>query len=258
MAILEAISDSSKEVLHVLSSFSESSVAVMPHSTPVGAAARLSLYLLYRFLSSGMASDTEAQKNPVAPSFSSSLARVQQHDGSAQVSLSPPQPRLTLSPEGKCAVASPAKMKKGKQREGGGPNKAKALSAASSGSPSSGSTASSAPRPTTTLEEEPMPLEELEFGEEIITFDSPIHAYDPTETALAMAGGSSSSNSHQQSGVKKKKSIKSETSVELKGPMEVDGSVKSMGAVTFTGDFSVRDRIEAYGDIDINGNLSCR
>jgi hypothetical protein len=58
--------------------------------------------------------------------------------------------------------------------------------------------------------------------------------------------------------IKKKKSIKSDSSVELKGPMEVDGSVKSMGAVTFNGDFAVRDRIEAYGNIDLNGNLTCR
>jgi hypothetical protein len=142
-------------------------------------------------------------------------------------------------------------MKKGKQREV--PKRAKP---SGSGSAASSSSTPTAPHATTTLEDESMALE---FGEEIITFDSPIHAYDPTETALAMAGGTSSSSSHQQSGVKKKKkSVKSEASIELKGPMEVDGSVKSMGAVTFTGDFSVRDRIEAYGDIDINGNLTCR
>jgi hypothetical protein len=110
---------------------------------------------------------------------------------------------------------------------------------------------------TSTLGEDDQSME-LEFGEEIITFDSPIHAYDPTDTALAMAGGSSSSGSNQQAGVRKRKSIKSETSIEVVGPMEVDGSVKSMGAVTFTGDFSVRDRIEAYGDIDVNGSLTCR
>lgn len=69
----------------------------------------------------------------------------------------------------------------------------------------------------------------------------------------------SSSTGHQSMGaIKKKKSIKSDSSVELKGPMEVDGSVKSMGAVTLNGDFAVRDRIEAYGNIDLNGNLTCR
>lgn len=143
-------------------------------------------------------------------------------------------------------------MKKGKQREV--PKKAKALSESGSGA----SFSSSAMREeTSTLEEDNLSME-LEFGEEIITFDSPIHAYDPTETALAMAGGSSSSGSTQQTGVRKRKSIKSEASIEIVGPMEVDGSVKSMGAVTFTGDFSVRDRIEAYGDIDVNGSLTCR
>lgn len=58
--------------------------------------------------------------------------------------------------------------------------------------------------------------------------------------------------------VKRKKSIKSETSIDLKGPMEVDGSVKSGAGVTFSGDFAVRDRIEAYGNINVNGSLTCR
>lgn len=145
-------------------------------------------------------------------------------------------------------------MKKGKQREVVAvPNKGKALLSEFG----FGASSSSSAEQMSTLEEDGSM--ELEFGEEIITFDSPIHAYDPTETALAMAGGSSSSGSNQQSGgVKKRKGIKSEASIELMGPMEVDGSVKSMGAVTFTGDFSVRDRIEAYGDIDVNGSLTCR
>ncbi|OAA58544.1 hypothetical protein SPI_06617 [Niveomyces insectorum RCEF 264] len=57
--------------------------------------------------------------------------------------------------------------------------------------------------------------------------------------------------------VKKKKSIKSNSSVHLVGPMEVDGSVKSMGSIGFLGDFAVRDKIEAYGNIDISGNVTC-
>jgi len=146
-------------------------------------------------------------------------------------------------------------MKRGKQRGEvvvAGPKRATALSPGSEASSSRGNE-------TSTLGEEESVEFPLEFGEEIITFDSPIHAYDPTETALAMAGGSCSSGSGQQAGgVKKRRSIKSEASIELVGPMEVDGSVKSMGAVTFTGDFSVRDRIEAYGDIDVNGSLTCR
>lgn len=40
--------------------------------------------------------------------------------------------------------------------------------------------------------------------------------------------------------------------------MEVDGSVKSGGGVAFSGNFAVRDRIEAYGDISIVGDLRCR
>ena len=115
--------------------------------------------------------------------------------------------------------------------------------------------------PESTLNGQEHLAEELEFGEEIITFDSPIHAYDPTQTALAMAGHSSSSASSSGGTgvgeVKKRKSIKSEGSIEVVGPMEVEGSVKSMGGVTFNGEFSVRDRIEAYGDVEVSGNLSC-
>lgn len=57
---------------------------------------------------------------------------------------------------------------------------------------------------------------------------------------------------------KKRNSINSDTSLELNGPMEVNGSVRSGGPVTFTGDFSVRERIEAYGDIDVAGNMTCK
>lgn len=77
-----------------------------------------------------------------------------------------------------------------------------------------------------------------------------------------MASGSSSAAGPSVPGprgrVKRKKSVKSETSIELKGPMEVDGSVKSGAGITFSGDFAVRDRIEAYGNIDVNGNLNCK
>jgi uncharacterized protein (DUF342 family) len=58
--------------------------------------------------------------------------------------------------------------------------------------------------------------------------------------------------------IKKRNSINSDTSLELNGPMEVTGSVRSGGALTFTGDFSVGERIEAYGDIDVNGNMTCK
>ena len=70
--------------------------------------------------------------------------------------------------------------------------------------------------------------------------------------------GSSSGRHAGMAGLSQKKSIKSDSSIELEGPMEVDGSVKSMGGITFTGDFAIRDRIEAYQDIDLNGNLTCK
>lgn len=71
-----------------------------------------------------------------------------------------------------------------------------------------------------------------------------------------MLAGSSSSF-YPSHNANKMRSIKSDDPLDLRGPMEVDGSVKSMSSVTFRGDFSVKDRIEAYGDVDIQGNLSC-
>ncbi len=58
--------------------------------------------------------------------------------------------------------------------------------------------------------------------------------------------------------VVKRRSIKSNTSINLAGPMEVEGSVKSMGSISFLGDFAVRDKIEAYGNVEVSGNLTCQ
>ena len=58
--------------------------------------------------------------------------------------------------------------------------------------------------------------------------------------------------------VKKQRSVKSNTSIYLTGPMEVDGSVKSGGSLTFVGDIAVRDKIEAYGNIEVSGNMTCQ
>jgi cytoskeletal protein CcmA (bactofilin family) len=52
------------------------------------------------------------------------------------------------------------------------------------------------------------------------------------------------------------RSIKSEVELTLKGPLEINGSVKSGGSIDFDGDFVVRDKIDAYGAITINGNVS--
>lgn len=56
---------------------------------------------------------------------------------------------------------------------------------------------------------------------------------------------------------RKKKSIKSKSSVDLVGPMDIDGSVKAMGNVSFVGTFGIRDRVEAYGNVTVSGYLSC-
>lgn len=79
---------------------------------------------------------------------------------------------------------------------------------------------------------------------------------DPMASGSSSAAGPSVTSPRGR--VKRKKSVKSDSSIELKGPMEVDGSVKSGAGVTFNGDFAVRDRIEAYGNIDVNGSLNCK
>ncbi|KAJ4144719.1 hypothetical protein LMH87_003591 [Akanthomyces muscarius] len=51
------------------------------------------------------------------------------------------------------------------------------------------------------------------------------------------------------------RSIHSEQSLELTGPLDVAGSIKARN-ISFGGDFIVSDAIDAYGDIEINGNMT--
>lgn len=53
------------------------------------------------------------------------------------------------------------------------------------------------------------------------------------------------------------RSIKSENQLDLHGPLEIVGSVKSGSSINFDGDFIVRDKIDAYGGIAMNGSISC-
>ncbi len=105
------------------------------------------------------------------------------------------------------------------------------------------------------------PAAQAEYEEMILTFDDDPNtgasgvAYDDSAAATTSGGGGGSSGG--SGSVKKKKSIKSNSALDLVGPMEVDGSVKSMGAISFAGDFAVREKIEAYGNIDVNGNMNC-
>jgi hypothetical protein len=68
----------------------------------------------------------------------------------------------------------------------------------------------------------------------------------------------SSTGSNSQPIFQKSKSIKSETELELQGPLEVAGSVKSGGSITFRGDFIIRDKIDAYGTITMDGSVSAK
>jgi cytoskeletal protein CcmA (bactofilin family) len=93
--------------------------------------------------------------------------------------------------------------------------------------------------------------------EHIMTFDQPFVLGSSTSPSASTASPSASSSSATVT--KKKKSIKSEEALELRGPLEVDGSVKSMASVSFVGggEFAVRDRVEAYGNLEVEGVLSC-
>ncbi|KAL8331248.1 hypothetical protein RB593_001949 [Gaeumannomyces tritici] len=102
---------------------------------------------------------------------------------------------------------------------------------------------------------------QAEYQDMMSTFPLETPGYTP-DTSVA-AGSSSAgttpqtASSHDEGGVIRNPAIESSESVELSGPMEVDGSVKSGGSVAFYGDFSVRERIEAYGDIALQGNMTC-
>ncbi|CAK7218678.1 hypothetical protein SBRCBS47491_003590 [Sporothrix bragantina] len=94
-------------------------------------------------------------------------------------------------------------------------------------------------------------ISQAEYDEMLVTFANGDVDYN-------MQDHSMDNNAANAGVVKKKRSVKSNTSIHLNGPMEVDGSVKSMGSVTFLGDIAVRDKIEAYGNIEVSGNMTCQ
>jgi cytoskeletal protein CcmA (bactofilin family) len=78
--------------------------------------------------------------------------------------------------------------------------------------------------------------------------------YNTAEYQYTPASSAAGSSSVRQTGnqpVRKSKTIKSDGQVTLQGPLDIVGSVKSGSNVTFNGDFNVREKIEAYGSIDI-------
>ncbi|KAI9166686.1 hypothetical protein HJFPF1_02800 [Paramyrothecium foliicola] len=78
---------------------------------------------------------------------------------------------------------------------------------------------------------------------------------------VAMAeyyGEGSSSGAYSSSRqFKRSRSIRSDDPLDLQGPLEIEGSVKSGGSINLQGDFVVRDKIDAYGAIHMNGSISC-
>lgn len=53
------------------------------------------------------------------------------------------------------------------------------------------------------------------------------------------------------------RSIRSDRELDLRGPLDIIGSVKSGSNINFDGDFIVREKIDAYGAIDMNGSVRC-
>ncbi|CAK7563229.1 MAG: hypothetical protein SEPTF4163_001092 [Sporothrix epigloea] len=58
--------------------------------------------------------------------------------------------------------------------------------------------------------------------------------------------------------VVRRRSVKSERSVHLNGPMEIQGRVESMSSASLQGDIAVRGKIEAYGNLVVRGNVTCQ
>lgn len=58
-------------------------------------------------------------------------------------------------------------------------------------------------------------------------------------------------------GYRMSRSIKDDQPIDLMGPVDVLGYVKSGSGVNLTGEVIVREKLEAYGAIFINGSVSC-
>lgn len=56
---------------------------------------------------------------------------------------------------------------------------------------------------------------------------------------------------------RRSRSIRSERELNLRGPLDIAGSVKSGSSISFNGDFIVREKVDAYGAIDMNGSIRC-
>lgn len=76
-------------------------------------------------------------------------------------------------------------------------------------------------------------------------------------TTSSSSSGFTNSSSRPTPTFTRSRSIKSEEQLDLHGPLEVAGSVKSGSSINFEGDFIVRDKVDAYGAIAIDGSVSC-
>lgn len=44
-------------------------------------------------------------------------------------------------------------------------------------------------------------------------------------------------------------------SLDLEGPMKIEGNIESLGHIQLTGDFDVTESVKAYGYLDVDGTL---
>lgn len=65
------------------------------------------------------------------------------------------------------------------------------------------------------------------------------------------------SSYYSQPAYKRSKSVKSEHEITLNGPLDVVGSVKSGSSINLNNDVIVREKLDAYGAIGLNGNITC-
>lgn len=101
----------------------------------------------------------------------------------------------------------------------------------------------------------------LEFSRiPTLALDQPSSAWPETTRRVGMSeyfhhAGSSSSGDVYGLDFQRSRSIHSENNLELTGPLDVAGTIRARN-INFDGDFIVSDTIDAYGNIEINGNMT--
>ncbi|XWW97361.1 hypothetical protein V2A60_005343 [Cordyceps javanica] len=94
----------------------------------------------------------------------------------------------------------------------------------------------------------------------LLALDQPSSAWPEQTRCVGMSeyfhhAGSSLTGDVYGLDFQRSRSIYSESSLELTGPLDVAGTIRARN-INFGGDFIVSDTIDAYGNIEINGNMT--